>query len=613
MGGLTRALVRESVQNALDAHRAKPVGIRFSTIKLEPDQYREYLEGLLPHLSAIDSRYVTLPDFDAPMLFLIVEDFKTSGLEGDPRTTFLKDPKADENFYYFWHNVGRTGKSGTNRGSWGLGKTVFPAISSISTFFGLTSRDSDRRTLLMGQSVLRYHELKSGHPITPYGYFGIFKDDPKEEYFSLPVEDKTLIDRFCSTFNLLRKSGQPGLSLVIPAPHEIKADQLLVQTLQEYFYPILIGDLAILTESQHSGRHIRFETKQDNIVQTIDRIPADQFASDFNKLAFLRLLKFMEWSIDLPMSDYIHIQVHKSTSAPSWTKLDIEAQLAEAQQRFETDHRVAFYIEVAVKSDGKKSKAENGWFRVYIERDEQLQRYESYFLRSGIWVKDVQGHNFRGVRGVVVIDGEDNPLVRLLASAENPAHTEWQEQSNTLKSYLYGVSTLRFVRQSLTRLAGKLTQIDKEVDQDLLRDIFFVERPVEDSSQSSKTPGANNRRQDGKPAGEFPPINARSQPVVSRPIQEGIELIGAEDDLWVGAVEAQFAYAVRRGNAFQKYDPLDFDLAQMKIEAQGAEITHRENNLLRFDVRQPGFRVRVRGFDNLRDVEMRVTWKELGE
>ena len=51
----------------------------------------------------------------------------------------------------------------------------------------------------------------------------------------------------------------------------------------------------------------------------------------------------------------------------------------------------------------------------------------------------------------------------------------------------------------------------------------------------------------------------------------------------------------------------------MAIEAHGAEIENRENNKLSFVVHAPDFRVRIRGFDNLRDVELRVAWKEHAE
>lgn len=606
MGGLARALVRESVQNALDARIKAPVRVRFATIELQPEEYRGYLEELLPHLGVIDSRYVTQPDVNKPMQFLIVEDFNTSGLEGNPEITFQKDPKPGENFYYFWHNVGRTGKSGANRGSWGLGKTVFPAISTISTFFGLTCRASDKRRLLMGQSVLRYHEIESEKPITPYGYFGTFRE--KEPYFSLPIEDQDEVDRFSNTFQLLRKPDQPGLSLVIPAPHgNINVNQLLLQLLQEYFYPILISDLVVQIEGTVRGRHKVGIAKSDNLLNIVDQIPEEVFAAstDFDKEAFLRLIDFMKWSLSSAESEKILITPPNSNT-PDWGKYNLEAAIVTAQQRFESEQRVAFRVEVPVKTGGRRGSYDLGWFYVYLERDEQLRGSESYFLRSGIWVKDVKGHNLRGLRGVVVIDGADNPLVRLLASAENPAHTEWQEQSNALRAYTGGPGTLRFVRQSLSRLGGILTQRDKEVDQNLLRDLFFVERPIEESARRTRTAGSKVQPTEGERMEAFPELQAREAAIVMQPIKDGVEIRGTDSARPNTIVQAEFAYAIRRGNAFQKYEPLDFDLQAMNVKSRGVQIQLQAENKLHFLIREVPFIVHVRGFDNLRDVEMRL-------
>jgi hypothetical protein len=606
MGGLTRALVRESVQNALDARTKTPVRIRFALIELMPEEYRGYFEELLPHLKVIDPRYVSCPDMDAPMQFLVVEDFNTTGLEGNPEITFQKDPKPGENFYYFWHNVGRTGKSGSNRGSWGLGKTVFPAISEISTFFGLTCRNNDKRRMLMGQSVLRYHEVEPGKPITPYGYFGTFQD--KENYFSSPIENQEEIDRFSTTFRLSRKSDEPGLSIVIPAPRsKIKVHELLLQVLQEYFYPILIGDLVVHIDDLRRGRQINLRTQHDNLLKTINQIPDEVFiaSTEFNKEAFLRLLNFMIWSLSYAETDKIAI-LPPNANVPDWSKYNLEAAIAAAQQRFETDQRVAFRVEVPVKTDGRRGNADTGWFYVYLERDESLRGPESYFLRSGIWVKEVKGHNLRGLRGVVVIDGSDNPLVRLLASAENPAHTEWQEQSNALKAYTGGSNTLRFVRQSLSRLGGILTQRDKEVDQNLLRDLFFVERPLEESTRRAKIAGSKAQPTSGERMEAFPELESREAVITMHPIKDGVEIKGSEAAKPNTVVKAEFAYAIRRGNAFQKYEPLDFDLKDMSVKARGVEIELQSENKLHFIVRQSPFIVHVRGFDTLRDVEMRL-------
>lgn len=218
----------------------------------------------------------------------------------------------------------------------------------------------------------------------------------------------------------------------------------------------------------------------------------------------------------------------------------------------------------------------------------------------------------RGIRGVVVIDGEKNPLTHLLASAENPSHTEWQEQSAALRGYYQGVSTLRVVRQSLSRLVGMLTHIDRHVDQDLLRDVFFVEHPTPGGRHSSTSKGTD-KSHDGKLLGDFPEIRSSLQPIVARPIKGGIEISSADGAVNTGRVEAQFAYAVRRGNAFLKYSSLDFNLAHMSIEAHHVQIEQRNENRLHLRVLKPEFRVRIYGFDPLRDVEMRVNWKEAAE
>ena len=76
--------------------------------------------------------------------------------------------------------MGRSRKHASELGRWGLGKTVFQAASRINSFFGLTVRATDSRRLLLGQSVLKVHNL-DGARFYPYGYFGRFEAD-----FALP-------------------------------------------------------------------------------------------------------------------------------------------------------------------------------------------------------------------------------------------------------------------------------------------------------------------------------------------------------------------------------------------------------------------------------------------
>ena len=62
--------------------------------------------------------------------------------------------------FYFWRNRGRSKKSEDSRGRWGLGKLVFPHSSQINTFFGLTKRDDDKESYLMGTADLKFTSMK---------------------------------------------------------------------------------------------------------------------------------------------------------------------------------------------------------------------------------------------------------------------------------------------------------------------------------------------------------------------------------------------------------------------------------------------------------------------
>ncbi|MCS7070133.1 MAG: hypothetical protein NZM00_01395, partial [Anaerolinea sp.] len=195
-----QALVRETIQNSLDARLspAQPVRVRFGFVTVGPRDYLPYLYGLIPHLEAT-LRERGLPDFSQPLKFLIVEDFNTRGLTGDPSVD--TDEQAEDNdFYYFWRNVGRTEKREDVRGRWGLGKAVFHKVSRINTFFGVTLPHGAQRMALLGLSVLRSHDIIDGidsliapYGFMPYGYYGRFDDD----HFALPITDDLSTGSFC--------------------------------------------------------------------------------------------------------------------------------------------------------------------------------------------------------------------------------------------------------------------------------------------------------------------------------------------------------------------------------------------------------------------------------
>ena len=241
LGSLNDALVREAIQNSLDAAIGnKPVTVRFSFQKQSNNRsdFKEvvetYLNGIGAHLQARHSGLQNTPtnaeDFD----YLLIEDYGTRGLQGDIlQYDDLDDDQRRNDFYYFWRNIGRTRKGDSDLGRWGLGKTVFQASSRINSFFGLTVRDDDHRSMLMGQSVLKIHKV-NGQRYAPYGFFGLFDDD-----LPLPIEDKSFIDAFIRQFNIERNE-RSGLSILIPYPErDINPIGSVKSAIIHYFFPIL--------------------------------------------------------------------------------------------------------------------------------------------------------------------------------------------------------------------------------------------------------------------------------------------------------------------------------------------------------------------------------------
>jgi hypothetical protein len=168
LGSLSDALIREAIQNSLDAaipgEKVK-VTITFSASnqKLSASKTSHYLSGLKDHLSSKESGVMEKVDLDSSMDFIVIEDFGTRGLEGDIKEDEDRRTKGAKNdFFYFWRNIGRSVEGATARGRWGLGKTVFQAASRINSFFGVTIRTGSPHKLLMGQSVLKIHRCDGG-------------------------------------------------------------------------------------------------------------------------------------------------------------------------------------------------------------------------------------------------------------------------------------------------------------------------------------------------------------------------------------------------------------------------------------------------------------------
>ena len=582
------ALVREAIQNSLDARRedmgAVEVRLRLheGALFLDSAQIGKYVEALFPHLKACGL------DVDASILnnprFLVVEDFGTHGLRG------LIDTKDPSDFYYFWHVVGRSGKGDQKAGRWGLGKTVFPNSSQVSAFLGYTVRSDDRRHLLFGQTCLRTHEI-AGRTYLPYAFY----QSSAARTFELPFEDAETLRAFRQEFRLERNQ-EAGLSVVIPFPYaEITETGLIEAAIEHYFFPILAGRLIV--------RVNECVLDDKSILSIAERIESRRLRDIAKALAFAaeiqRFPSDSNQTVDAP------VQLNSATSrVPSDAFLP--EHLARLRDDFHNDKLIGLRLPVEIEP--RTGVRESSFVTIFLKRDPLLSRGHDYYLRGGITLSGQSVFGSRPALGILLAD--DPPVCRFLGDAENPAHTLWNPRSPRLgRRYRNASETVRFVRDAMVSFLDTLTQVSTEEDRHALAEIFFTPRRAEREEKA---------RQTEPPGPADIPESDRKPRLLIVPAKGGFRLKagpGFGTDSPPMSISVVAAYEMRRGNPFKKYDANDFrlDREPVTIKAAGVSNLRCSANRIEFTAALPHFEVDVSGFDVNRDLKVRVEEGSDGE
>jgi len=596
LGSLPDALVREAIQNSLDA------GIPGEQVKilisfpssdryLRPPASEDYLKGLGIHLDSENSGLPERVALTDPMDFILIEDFGTRGLEGDIREDEDRGGQEGKNdFFYFWRNIGRAVEGTTARGRWGLGKTVFQAASRVNSFFGLTIRRGESEKLLMGQSVLRIH-WSQGAKYAPYGYYGLFDGD-----FALPVEDPERTGQFCRDFSI-RRRNEPGLSVVIPFPDgEIKPEAVIRAVIHQYFFPLLAGDLVVA---------VGFGQGQ----QVLDARSIFQYVSlsDWSdKDAALRRLELAKWSLGLTPDQFERLQEPVANRAPKWEEGQFEKeQLRRLREDFDNGARLALLAPLWVKR--ANGDIQHSSFKVIMERDSLLDPGEDYFLRDGVAITGISSLRQKGIRVIVTVS--DRPLSRMLGDSENPAHTEWQERSPKFRGrYDWGTTCLRYVKNSPREIARILSRPAEGRDVKVLRDFFSVELPKED--EPGGIPGRPAPKRGLEPGQRFPLEITGDRYFQVHKTKQGFRITAhPAAKALPREISIEMAYDVREGNPFKRYRTLDFELDKppIKVKATGLRVQHPRANVLHLILEKKDFQLHLTGFDPNRDLKIRTT------
>lgn len=586
-------IVREAIQNSLDAATGAQVSVRIYISgelgAVEPNLAADYFRDLKLHAQACGAPTDLMSQ---RCKHLVIEDFGTTGLRGDVTSTEEPSAGDDNDFFYFFRAEGKSGKSGADRGRWGVGKYVFPKASQLNTFFGMTVRSPDSERpgpFLLGQAVMRNHKIgDAGYE--PDGWWA-----DVAEGVPIPTDNPDVIDGFRSTWHVMRKY-EAGMSVVVPyADDSLTVDDIRRSVVRDYFVAILSGSLVVRIEAPDIE-------PIEVTVESLDSVVED--LADDEREQLLRNIRLVRWSLPEPSNLVV---LEAVSGYPSWTTDSIEAE-TKARIRESLSEGALLAVRVPVSTVARDdSAARDSYFDVLFASEEGTRRLPM-FVREGIIVSEaVQRGPLPGVRAIAVIPS--GSLADLLGDAEGPAHTTWSEKTAKFRQkYVNGAAWLTFVKQSPRRILEISRGSDEEEDRSIAVDFFFL---PDDLSSTSKGPTAESDKPGDKTRKPIVPVS-RPRKINIQRAGDGFSVTLSEEGAGVKSVEVVVAYDRRGGSPFSRWTTDDFDLGSLPVDVSGGDLTSVRGNRLLVAVGDPAlFKLKVRGFDTNRD--LCVNAKEVGQ
>ncbi|WP_417214986.1 hypothetical protein [Alcanivorax sp.] len=576
---LSETIVREAVQNSLDAasSEASQVRVSFRFMNHEDGIDGEYLKQLLKD-QASHAQAAGLDLNDVNYHFpraLVIEDFGTTGLTGEIHA------KDNGHFSDFWRRHGKSHKTGKSRGRWGLGKLVYSCSSMVGVFFGITRRSGDDANHLMGQTVLNLREVE-GKTYQPHAFWCEYLS--QDVRLPVPSRNSDFVNDFIDHFSLERNRG-PGLSIVIPFPDKIfDHSQMVGIAIKNYFYPIITKKLILEID----------ETRINH--DTIRDLAHEHASNHFDQIDML--FDFIEEASSLEPQKLLKMK-------PSWAndnKLDEndfdQDVLEKIRESFISGDLVSLYLPLTLKE--KSGDKRNTSFSVFIKKPEEMGRGSDIYVRGGLTLPGESKFGSRKALGLLV--AEEEPVCAFLGDAENAAHTLWTSNTEKLrKNWQAGQKSVTMIKKALIQLYDLLAEVTEETDEDALSTFFSFEEP-----EAQK----NKKKRKTKPP-EVPQLPRPPSKFTIKKISGGFVIENtdalSESEL-PKSIKIQLAYDVGRGNPFKKWSPHDFDLAKgdIKKSLNGATINAKSGQTLELSVNSLPFHISVSGFDENRDLKVKV-------
>jgi len=595
----TDQLVREVIQNSLDASSEDgPVRVRIALHEAvdapPPDRLSYYFDRLRAPLAAKKIEFDPRDSERFPCRFIVCEDFGTRGLEGDVRRhTDPPNRNGREDFYWFWRNIGLSGKTGNELGRWGLGKLVYRAASRAGCMLGLTIRQSDCKSLLMGQSVIRVHSFQ-GKECQPEGFW-CGESTP----IPLPIEDKAELGKFHDEWKLSR-GEEPGLSVVAPFVHaELKADRIVQAVAVNFLARILRGELVVEVVGTELGLIVLDQMSLEAACKRVEwNGPKRMKRHEPPPIAFVRKC------LDVHPARETELLGTKKVPDLNENSLPADA-LTELRRRFASGQLTSLRVRMSLPR--LSGAAAEGAFDVHVQRDTGATSHDSYFVREGMTITRINSTASRkGIRGLVIV--EAGPLAELLGDTEGPSHEDWLTSADRPNQcWKTWKGRVTFVRKIVDSFVELLTPPTTEPDFDLLADFFSIEQTA---GEQKKPRGGENGDTNGHGEIDFPPPSAPKWFQITE--RAGGFTVSRTANVPLPptpALRVSVAYDLSRGDPLRSWSPYDFEVSDdgnLRATGSGVRARKAQGNVVTLEIENEQFKFKLAGFDPNRDLYVRV-------
>lgn len=609
------SIVRESIQNSLDAKaniedKQSCVRLVYRFIEIKKEVLLTHLKAdgdnnLLDHCASHDLKKHRVESLPEKVNCLVIEDFGTTGLTG-PLDHLNTQNKG--HFIGFWWTKGISGKGKGSTGSHGVGKSVFSSSSLIYTFFGLTKRNDDEKSYLIGFCGLPYHTLDN-KPFQGAGRFGSREDESKSLN---PIDDSKVIDRFKTDFSIQRNNEKEyGLSVVIPhLRSDVNPDSIFDAIFEDYYMAVINGalEVEIITQSGNTTK-----LNKDNFLDVLESKDTSRKALYASEAIKMRSeSNNCYFSGITPINYDNNLKLKQSSFTPQ--------NLAEIKKYYQAGKMVAIQVPLIIthKEHGEISTR----IDIFIKNDPNVNSKIDQYVRNNIVISG-ESSSIRSAYTFAMLLADDPNISEYLKHAEEPSHRHWyQNRLNKEKVYSSDI-VLRFIKTAVSQFFQILSGLDEDEDEikGVASDIFSIDEPTSKEPQKkNKTKKVNKSNNFENEGIEVITTERKKELLVveSGKIGKGIYITASKELAEVisdDEIQLPLSFIIHMGyripmktpkQSIDSYESFDFSFKgkdKLTVENKGGcQILAHDKNWLKFEVLEKNFQINIHGFDGLRDV-----------